>query len=208
MRLPFLTILCLTGSNLLAQTREIALKSHSGNMKNFKVTLTNELFDEVSDFGLPAPTSVKTYQLDSVIYVSDSVSVIVIREYRRLDDQPKESAKLFRVGKDTLYRDPLLTNKHSLDSIKRVLGKLGYYVNPIKSVVFVGYDNKSKAPQPTPAPQQEQEKNIVPVPVMIEAPGSGNSPLDGKFFGMLGAILLLSLMGGWISWRSYQPRFQ
>lgn len=76
----FIALLSLVSSSLLAQIKEIAFKSHSGNMMNFKITLStgpggeNELFDsDNSNFGLPVPTDVKTYKLDSVIYVSDTV---------------------------------------------------------------------------------------------------------------------------------------
>ncbi|MBC7874707.1 MAG: hypothetical protein H7Y01_11950 [Ferruginibacter sp.] len=198
MRHLFIALLGLVSTSLAAQTKEIAFKSHSGNMENFKIALGNELFgSDNSNFGLPVPNDVKTYKLDSVFYVSDTVSVVVIREYRRQSGRPKDSAKLWRTGKDTLYNDPLLGNKHSLDSIKTVLNTLGYYVNPISKVVFVGYDNKK---------YRDNKLNFIPLTITDD--NNNNSPFDMKLALMLGCILLLSLLGGWLSWKFYQPRLQ
>lgn len=195
MRQLFIAILILFCSSLMAQTKEIAFKSHSGNMNNFSIALSSELFDSgESNFGLPAPTDLKTYKLDSVIYVSATVSVIVIKEYRRQPLQPKDSAKLWRTGKDTLYNDPMLGRKHSLDSIKTVLKTTGNYINPVDRIVFIGYDNKN------------QKNNILPV--SFTGDDTNNSPFDMKLLLMLGAILVLSLLGGWLSWKFYQPSLQ
>lgn len=194
MRKLFIGLLSLLSTGLFAQTGKIAFKSHNGNMEYFDIAI-----EDGSDggFGLPVPSKVKTYKLDSVIYVSDSVSVIVIREYRRSENEHADSAKLFRVGKDTLYKDPLLVHKHSLDSIKTVLTGLGYYVNPIKKVVFVGYDNKKNG-----------DRKLNFTPLIDVHKGDDNSPFDMKMLLMLGTILLLSLLGGWLSWKYYQPKLQ
>jgi len=198
MRQLFIILPVLVSTSLPAQTKEIAFKSHSGNMKYFNIALTNELFDsDNSNFGLPVPTDVKTYKLDSVFFVSDTVSVVVTREYRRRPSAPKEEAKLWRTGKDTLYHDSLLGRKHSLDSIKNVLHTLGYYVNPVSQVVFVGYDNRSAT---------DKKLNFIPLTVIDD--GDNHPPFDGRMALMLGSILLLSLLGGWISWKFYQPRLQ
>ncbi len=198
-----IAVLSLVSTNLPAQTKKIAFESHSGNPENFNIALTNDLFDsDNSNFGLPVPNDIKTYKLDSVIYVSDTVSVIVIREYRRPADQPRDSAKLWRVGKDTLHNDPLLGHKHSLDSIKTVLNTLGYYANPIKKVEFVGYDNKKPGDNKT----DDKKLNVIPVTVIDDS--NNNPPFDMQLALMLGTILLLSLLGGWLSWRFYQPRLQ
>lgn len=201
MRHLFIALLIFSGGSLIAQTKEIAFKSHSGNMNNFSIALGSELFDSgESNFGLPAPSDLKTYRLDSVIYVSDTVSVIVIKEYRRQRLQPKDSAKLWRTGKDTLYNDPMLGRKHSLDSIKTVLKTTGNYINPVDRIVFIGYDNKKNKDK------KNQKNNIVPV--SFTGDDNNNSPFDRKLLLILGAILVLSFLGGWLSWKFYQPRLQ
>jgi hypothetical protein len=217
MRIAFALLLSVTSTSLLAQTKEIAFKSHSGDMKYFNITINNELFDnEDGGYGLPAPTKIKTIKLDTVFYVSDTVSVIVIREFQRNEFQANNAEKLVRTGKDTLYHDALLGRKHSLDSIKTELIKLGYYSNPIPSVVFIGYDNKKtkekakgkakgKDRSVDKKDNQESENNIFPVATGHDG---GNAPFDGKLAFMLGTILVLSLLGGWVSWKYYNPEFQ
>lgn len=163
-------------------------------MANFNIALNNELFNsEESNFGLP--TEKISYRLDSVIYLSDSVSVLVKREYRQPYNGPGKTAKLWGVKKDTLYKDPLFGRKHSLDSIKTILKTGGQYINPVNKMIFIGFDNK------------KSKKNII-LPVTFKNDDNNNLPFDGKVFLMLGAILVLSLLGGWFSWKYYQPQLQ
>jgi hypothetical protein len=199
MRQLFIAILILTGGSLIAQTKEIAFKSHSGNMNNFSIALGSDLFDSgESNFGLPADK--KTYQLDSVIFISDSASVMVIKEYRRPFNEPEKSAKLWGVKKDTVYNNPLFVRKNSLDSIKKGLQKDSRFTNPVDKTVFIGFDNKKNKDKRNP------KNNIVPV--SFTGDDSNNSPFDMKLLLMVGAILVLSLLGGWLSWKFYQPRLQ
>ena len=190
--LPIL-LTCISTS-LLAQTKEIAFKSHSGNMANFTIALNNELFDsEESNFGLPEVK--KTYRLDSVIFLSDSVSVLVKREYSQPNIGPMNTSKPGEVKRDTVFKDPLFARKHSLDSIKNVLKAGGQYVNPVNKMVFIGFDNK-----------KNKKNNILPVSFRND--DNNNSPVDGNLLLMLGTILVLSLLGGWLSWKYYQPQLQ
>lgn len=199
MRQLFIALFILTSSSLLAQTKEIAFKSHSGNMDNFSIALGSEMFDGgESNFGLPSDK--KTYKLDSVIFVSDSVSVIVVKEFHRPFDAPEESAKLWKVKKDTVYNNPLLVRKSSLDSIKKGVQKQIQYANPDDKTVFIGFDNKKVKKK------KEQKNNFVPV--SFTGDDNNNSPFDSKLLLMLGTILVLSLLGGWLSWKFYQPRLQ
>ena len=194
MRQLFTGILCFFSINLSAQTKEIAFKSHSGNKENFKIALNKELFgSEESNFGLP--TEKITYRLDSVIYLSDSMAVLVKTAYSQPFNGKENTAKRSGMKKDTLYKDPLFTRKHSLDSIKNVLKTSGQYVNPVNKMIFIGFDNK------------KSKKNTI-TPVSFKNDDNNNSPFDGKLFLMLGTILVLSLLGGWDSWKYYQPPLQ
>ena len=199
MRQLFIALLIFTGSSLLAQTKEIAFKSHSGNMNNFNIALENELFDNgESNFGLPSDK--KSYKLDSVIFISDSVSVMVTKEYHRAFNEPEDSAKLWGVKKDTVYNNPLFVRKNSIDNIKKALQKDGKYINPVDKTIFIGFDNmKSKD-------KKSQKNNIIPV--SFTGDDNNNSPFDIKLLLMLGAILVLSLLGGWLSWKFSHPRLQ
>lgn len=217
MRQLFIVLLVMISSNLLAQTKKIAFKSHSGNMNNFHIALENELFDtENANFGLPP--DVKTYQLDSVIYISETAAVLVRKEYSRPFHHPKDSARLQRVRKDTLRNDPLFSKKHALDSIRAILKTHGKYTNPVSDVVFIGYDNKITTKKKDKEKNKENEKvknkeskvennTIIPF-VSTGDNNNNNSPFDIQLALILGTILFLSLLGGWLSWKYYQPRLQ
>jgi hypothetical protein len=202
MKLRFLTATFLVITACCsAQTRRIAFESHSGNPQHFQLAISNDLFDgDESDFGLPPEKEVKTYKLDSVIYVSDSVSVLVKKEYSRPFNEPKTAAKYVQTVKDTICNDPLYSNKHGLDQIREQLKKDSFYINwnNLNKVIFVGYDNKK-----TSKPKSEQ----IPMIVTPGNPGN-NSPFDGRIFMIVGLIFTLSLLGGWISWKFYQPALQ
>lgn len=200
-------VLCLLGTTISAQTQKIAFESHSGDPKNFEMAMSSALFDkEESDFGLPVPKDVKTYKLDSVIYVSDTSTVLVTKEYSRLFTDPKDSAKFVRALKDTVYNNELFAHRHSLDSIRAELKKQGYYVNSskINKVIFIGFDNKKPV---MPGQLVNPKQNIVPLVVSYDKPGN-NPPFDWELILMLGTIFFVSLLGGWLSWKFYQPRLQ
>lgn len=187
---------------LPAQTKKIAFESHSGNPDNFNIALVNELFDNgESDYGLPA--NKKAYKLDSVIFISDSVSVLVSKEYSRPWDAKSDSQdKFIGVKKDTIYNDPLFSRKNLLDSIKKMVDSKGPYETTNKTK-FVGLDNK-KSGVKRPGDKQQQ---LIPFTITNDPPDD-HSPFDLQLTMILGIILLLSLLGGWMSWRFYQPRLQ
>jgi hypothetical protein len=192
--------LSLVSTSLLAQTKKIAFESHSGNMENFNIALTNELFDNgESDFGLPA--NKKAYKLDSVIFISDTVSVLVSKEYTRPWSATSDSQdKLVGVKKDTIYNDPLFSRKYLLDSIKKMVDNRGVYETSNKTK-FVGFDNKKSGLKKSGDKQQQ----LIPFTITNDPPDN-HSPFDFQLTMILGVILLLSLLGGWVSWKFYQPR--
>jgi hypothetical protein len=203
MKIHLLPALFLVASATSAQTRKIAFESHSGSAENYKIAIDQHLFDiKESDFGLP-PKEIKTYRLDSVIYVSGSTSIVVTSEYSRAFSDPADSNKFTRKMHDTLMNNELFSRNHSLDSIKSVLRKDGYYTNSksLNKVVFVGYDNK-RSPRISAPP----EKNNLPLPVLIDPPSSKSPPMDPQVVWMIGAIFFLSLFGGWVSWKLYRPK--
>ena len=203
MRQLFIILLCFVSINMLAQTKQIAFESHSGSPENFKVALTNVLFDsDESNFGLPA--NKEAYKIDSLIFISDSVAIIVSKKYSRPWSATSDSLDNFvGIKKDTVYNDPLFSRKYLLDSIRSMLNKRGLYETTNKTK-FVGLDNKkSNDKKPANKPQQQ----LVPVSITNDPPDN-NSPFDMQLALMLGTILLLSLLGGFIAWKFYQPRLQ
>ena len=116
-----LIFLLLTGNLFLsAQTKKIAFKSHSGSIENFQLALNNELFNmDNSNFGRGPEPEVVSAELDSIIFVSDSVAVMVTSQHCKVWYKPSEKATLWKAGKDTLINHPLFSHKHSLDSIRK-----------------------------------------------------------------------------------------
>lgn len=192
-----------------AQTKEIAYKSHSGNMEHFNIALQNDLFgNEASNFGIPSPK--ETYLLDSVIYISESATVLVRRMYVQQFNEPKDSARLIAVYKDTINNSALLGRKHSLDSIRSILKIKNQYGTPAKNIIFVGYDNiktKEKNKNKSDIKEKTKQNTILPVAVTDDN-NTPNSPFDISIAKALAGLLLLSLFGGWISWRFNLPQLQ
>ncbi|GAB2815238.1 hypothetical protein [Ferruginibacter profundus] len=203
MKQIIMVLLSIITLSSFAQTKVIAFKSHSGNMKHFNITLEHSLFsNEESNFGIPS--SIKTYRLDSVTYVSETVAVIVYRFYNRQFNQPKDSAKFIRSYTDSLFNHPLFSKKHSLDSIKAVLKKSGRYDYLINNAVFIGYDNKKKMIRektmaaPVDNSHKKPKENTI-IPVVTN--NNDNSPFDRQMAKALAGIFLLALLGGWLSWK-------
>jgi len=134
---------------VLAQTKKIAFKSHSGNTENFSLALENGLFDmDNSNFGHAPQREVVTAQLDSVIYVSDTMAILVTSEYctrtNRSTSKPVSNPNLWKAGRETVYNHPLFSRRHSLDSIKKVIKEQYHFQNQVEKVVFVGLTTKKR----------------------------------------------------------------
>ncbi len=132
-------------SQLQAQTKLIAHKSHSGSSATFKAALRNNDADlKNSNFGRAPERTIRTAQLDSVIYVSPAVAIMVTSKY--CQDFGEDDKRIWKAGRDTVYNHPLFSRQHELDAIKATLNEEYHFQNPIEKVKFIGYDNKkSKA---------------------------------------------------------------
>lgn len=139
----FMLLLLATSLSISAQTKKIAFKSHSGSAENFAIALEDHLFDiDDSNFGQGIQPEVRNAQLDSVIFVSDSVSILVTSEYCNMRNRSKDNPMLWYAGRAITYNDPLFSKKHSLDSIRKIIKERYYFKNNIDKVIFIGYDNK------------------------------------------------------------------
>ncbi len=186
-------ILC--ANHLPAQTKEIAFKSHSGTRENFINTIGTGLFDEDSDFGVAPIRSVKNAELDSVIFISDSVAIMVTSEYCRFDDLHDNRSgpeNLWKAGSKKVYNHPLFSKQHSLDSIKSVIRQQYHFRNSVEKIVFVGYDNEDCKPR---------YYSMMPVSIQDD----DQSPFGSSFVLMLGSVIILSLLGGVLSWKYARP---
>jgi hypothetical protein len=193
MRLLIICLISFTCTGLLAQTKVIAFKSHSGNMANFKIALEENLFDiDNSNFGHAPQRDVKTAQLDSVIFVSDSVTFLVTSEFCKWQGQEEKDAKLWKPGKEKLINNPLFSRNHSLDSIKSVIAREYGFRNSVKQVVFVGYDNNKR---------KYKNKSLLP---LFNPPNDNNpSPFGPQFIFIISLILVLSFLAAYITWKYY-----
>src|SRR5436190_17041259 len=112
----YLSILFLFGMGISsAQTKKIAYKSHSGNMRFFAKALAMNAGDmSCSSPGAAPEEYVEHARLDSVIYVNDTTSVMVTsRTFGRYRIQ-----RSWVPGHETVYHHPLFSKKHELDKIK------------------------------------------------------------------------------------------
>ncbi|MFT4759375.1 MAG: flagellar biosynthesis GTPase FlhF [Paraglaciecola sp.] len=126
-----------------SQTKFIHHKSHSGSTENFFVALDNSLFDiGESNFGMVPTRIVRTSRLDSLIYLTDTSTIMVTKEVCRNEYEPKADPEIWKAGRDTVYNHALFTLKYELDSIKETLGELYNFQNPVEEMIFVGYENE------------------------------------------------------------------
>ncbi len=199
MRQLFVLLFCSFTVGLFAQTKKIAFKSHSGSDKNFAIALENNFFGlGNSNFGHAPQREVKTAQLDSVIFISDSVAIMVTSEYctktDRSSNKPVDNPKLWKAGQEKVYNHPLFSKKHSLDSIKAVLKQQYNFNNEIEKTVFVGYDNKKR----------KYKKNILPVTGLPD--NNDQTPFGPQFVLILSLIVGLSSLAAFISLWIYKRK--
>ncbi|MFT5777781.1 MAG: hypothetical protein ACI837_000729 [Crocinitomicaceae bacterium] len=142
---------CLQG---IAQTDIIEYRSHSGNMSKFTKYSTPKIDGMTTNFGMVRASQVKNAALDTVLFISDSVSIMVTSEYcnsihlsvpqyDKYGCMTREATlgRLWSAGTDTVLNHPLFSKNHSLDSIKKILSSTYNFKNSIDSVVFIGFDN-------------------------------------------------------------------
>ena len=208
MKQIFIALLSIISSTSFAQTKAIAFKSHSGDMNNFRIALSNDLFgSEESNFGNPYvdPSKFRVINnLVGVVYLSKSKAALTIKVYPSEYFEPKDSARLATLVTDTVYNDPLFSKKHSLDSIREVLKTSWEYGNHVNEIIFIGYDNNNKLKsnkKTTIKDNSKPKENSIPIIVTNDNNSGENSPFDAAMAKALAGILLLALLGGWLSWK-------
>jgi hypothetical protein len=176
-----------------AQTKLISHKSHSGTKEEFIQALSEGLFDvDNSNFGMAPEPLIKTSQLDSVVFISDSVSVMYTSEYCTRQSRiqyPNYKGSKWGAGADTVINHPLFKLQHNLDSIKRALRSEYYFRNDIDSVRFIGFDN-----QQVLKGRKQQRQEYIPGIEPVNTRGS-------DWFWMVMLVFLLSVLAGLVSWK-------
>lgn len=193
MRHIFTLLLFSANITLSAQTKKIAFKSHSGSDEHFAIALENNLFDmEGSDFGAAPVRQVTSSQLDSVIYISKDEIYMVTSVYcKERYSREKNDTSLWYPGRRNVNGHPLFSKKHSLDSIKKVVRDHYYFNNPVEKVVFIGFDNGIE--YDTMYDDYE--------PITAKGGNTGGTLVDTQIIIILGAILFISLISGWLARR-------
>jgi len=192
MKTFLLGIISLVGLTVAAQTKKIAFKSHSGSDENFSIALEGNLFDmDNSNFGLPSdidkwPSHLKpvSTELDSVIFIKDSVAVLISHNKTSVTGQ-------WISQKDTLHGRALFSRKISIDSIRKGLIKEIYFANSVDSVKFIGFDKKKK----------RKNNNL---PAMGTSGQDANGPFDSQALLIIGLVIFFSLAAGLFTWK-YSP---
>ena len=183
-----------------AQTKIIAHKSHSGTTEDFQLAYEHNLFDiENSDFGIVIEPTVRTASLDSVIYISDSVAIMVTSEYckkGRTDVKGVTRNGKWWAGRQTVYHHPLFSHQHALDSIKKVLKGQYYFQNNIDSTRFIGFDNE--VPQP-PVEENVVDPTVAAIPLLLNMDQDGNNGTPPLLYP---AILMFSLLSAILVWQA------
>lgn len=186
-----LLVLVLSFTTLFAQTKIISHKSHSGTDEEFRTSYAEDAEElDGAGMGMAPDPIVQSAKLDSVIFISDSVAVMVTSQYcSRSRHQSNYMGTRWSAGKDTVYYHPLFSRQHSLDSIKAIIQLHYNFKNPVDSVRFIGYDNGTD-PRITKS---------FSVPVAVTGGGNDQPPVSPTTI-VLGAIVFLSLLSGFIAW--------
>jgi len=143
------------------------------------------------NLGMAPRPRIKLASLDSVIYLTDSTSIMVTSNYCSYDSTIRY-AELWMPGKDTVVDHPLFSEQHALDSIKTNLKTEYHFANNIDSVVFVGYDNNSEVFE------EEKEEEMVPA-IEPTIPPSSSPPIS--IFALLSIGAAISLLIGLVIWK-------
>lgn len=177
---------------LSAQTKLIAHKSHSGSEETFKAAYINELFDiNSSNYGVAPDPIIRTAYLDSVIFISESMAILVTHDTCHRKTGGKLNA--WKPGREIVNNHPLFSKQHSLDSIKQVLDMTYFFANPASTVVFIGYDNGNSS-----SPGKSKENSV---PLI----GIDNNKPFGNMFILVMMTGIFSLVAGW-AWKRLNNR--
>ena len=128
---------------IFSQTKFIAHKSHSGSAETFNISLDEEIFSNPgSNFGMAPERMIRTASLDSLIFLSDTVSVMITSRIEK--DRWTDSLTIWKPGRDTIINHPLFSRVKGIENIKRSLKQDYYFRNSPDSVKFISYDTIRK----------------------------------------------------------------
>ena len=171
MRITLLLSILLVATGIQAQTKKISWKSHSGNMNNFFAALESGNDLDNSNFGMAVEPTVRNARLDSVIFICDSVAVMVTSEYCTNRWHKKEPATKWKAGKDTVINHPVFSRRLTPDSIRVILNEQYYFRNEAENVVFVGLEESRFRPCEgeliTKIKEGEKTESALPLGILV-----------------------------------------
>jgi len=142
-----------------AQTKVIAHKSHSGKSKTL---FTNPIGE--SNFGMAPQRFVRNSKLDSVILISDNVAIMITSEHCHTEDydgSDKSSMNLWSAGKDTVYEHEVFNSRKSVEEIRKMLKEDYFFVNPVESIIFIGFDGNYPLVKTAPKVKEKELKTEI-----------------------------------------------
>jgi hypothetical protein len=147
-------VLLLSTTLAFTQTKLIQHRSHSGSDETFQIAYQqNDLPN--SNLGMAPRHYVLDAQMDSLIYIHDSLMIMVTSKCRYYEDDFNNSSS-WKPGRDTLKYHPIFSKCHQLDKVKRTI-KYDYNFSNQDKIIYIGYDNDTK-PKTKPLPKTEPTK--------------------------------------------------
>lgn len=150
------------------------------------------------NLGMDPRRIIRTAQLDSVIFVDDTTTVMVTSYFCHVLNSPDTaSSDLWSAGKDTVTNDAVW-NQDDPEDIKKELKESFHFRNDIDSVIFVGFPVK-EAEEPWNSEREagggysEEEESTLPV-TKRKFPGMG-LPLA------VISVSVVAMIVGLYSWR-------
>lgn len=212
----FLLLLCFASISSIAQTKLIAHKSHSGNMRNFKLALKSDNFGlKHANFGLPSLDD----HVKSVTLLPKKRVVVYMIYYLR------GTKKIWEKRRDTITLKELKVKQVNAKKIKVAIKQRYHPDNPLKSIEFFDLRKskqipkikqkndskmKIKAPKLTPPPAKKkssskqgksQDTHKSKVPVLTPDADDQVPPYDPLLWLLVSAMAGITALVGGIAWR-------
>ncbi len=178
-----------------AQTKIISHKSHGGKVSDFRTNYAFTIGESwFSNFGAAPQKIIKIAQLDSVVYINDSTTVMFTSLKCHDEYDESDYPSIWKAGKDTLLNHPVFSDNIEVDSMKNIIEKQYYFKNKIKDVIFIDFD-KRKTNQNIQQDNNQQDNNQQNYLPPIFNKKSPNDFLYQKIFMLIGALLVALTVG-------------
>lgn len=195
-----------SASQLAAQTKLIAHKSHGGSDSDFQKALENDEVLLNSNLGLTPMMIFMQLRLDSVVKVNDSTTIIVMKRVYGdrsigftypdrdclFDLERYSKENLHRAGQYTLVNHPIFSQDITADELRTELDSSGCFGYASKNVTINGYQ-LTKEIQEDSKKRRRKDKGSFIVPIV-------------DFYDPLTGLFLLALTAGLIFFRLQKQR--